>query len=369
MESQTQKAVRNKDKIMTKSGRIGYLDMAKGIGMLLVVIGHAEYVSAPIRQYIVSFHMPLFFLISGMLIWYKDEEHREWPELISKKICGLMVPYAIFSLLYFVIESSRLLIKGLEGWGNIFRSLYQSVVLQGVSALWFLPALFLGELIFIWIRKNSNHTQTLWCLAALFISIYFINIDVQAFFLARSDKLVLSLLYDIISMLIRSFFCAGLVGLGYYAGSILLKRQFPIVAEAAVGVVLMIVVGFVAGLNSGTDLRGMNLGNLGWFLLCGVTGALGVIILCRVLSELPLKPLHRLFAYFGRNSLLIMATHIDFRILYVSIKVAEVINAVINNNVIFCILIVLFVFLAEIVVIEFVNRVLPMIFKKRVKSS
>ena len=44
------------------------LDIAKGIGILLVVLGHCAQVVAPIKQWIYSFHVPLFFLIAGM-VW------------------------------------------------------------------------------------------------------------------------------------------------------------------------------------------------------------------------------------------------------------------------------------------------------------
>lgn len=354
---------------MTEGKRINYLDMARGIGILLVVIGHIDYVSGSVRQYITSFHMTLFFVISGMLIWYKQEEQQNGSELLLKKIKGIMLPYAFFSLAYFVIEASRLLIKGMDGWGTVFRQLYQSLCWQGVSVLWFLPALFIGELGFIWIRKNSSHIQTLFCLPSLFMTAYYINVDAQNFFAQYSDRLLLSMLYDIVSMLLRSLFCVGLVGFGYYLGMLLLTRRLPVVVEAIASMAMFMVVAIVVKFNGYVDLRGMNLGNFGLFLLEGAAGALGVVLLCRVLARLPLKPIRYAFEYLGRNSLLIFATHIEFRIMYIGIKVATVINTSINNNVIFCIMIALVVFIIEILIIEFVNRFLPYIVKRIVKNS
>ena len=45
--------------------RLNYLDYAKGIGILLVVLGHIYNNS--VKLWIYSFHMPLFFIISGYL--------------------------------------------------------------------------------------------------------------------------------------------------------------------------------------------------------------------------------------------------------------------------------------------------------------
>lgn len=48
--------------------RIGYIDIAKGIGILLVYIGHCDLdYKSNLFLWIYSFHMPLFFFISGSL--------------------------------------------------------------------------------------------------------------------------------------------------------------------------------------------------------------------------------------------------------------------------------------------------------------
>ena len=46
--------------------RIQYIDIAKGIGILLVVIGHCINSLSFLGKWIWSFHMPLFFVISGL---------------------------------------------------------------------------------------------------------------------------------------------------------------------------------------------------------------------------------------------------------------------------------------------------------------
>lgn len=51
---------------MTESNRIEEVDISKGIGMVLVITGHL-CVGAPLRNFIYSFHMPLFFVLSGFV--------------------------------------------------------------------------------------------------------------------------------------------------------------------------------------------------------------------------------------------------------------------------------------------------------------
>lgn len=86
-----------------KKERLTYLDVAKGIGILLVVIGHVYAFNRQIvdRFFVIwlySFHMPLFFIISGMLIAYKDEKDI-W-KFVKKRIKGILIPYVFFSIFF-----------------------------------------------------------------------------------------------------------------------------------------------------------------------------------------------------------------------------------------------------------------------------
>lgn len=48
---------------MTNKSHLDFLDLAKGIGILLVVLGHGMF---PNHFFIDSFHMPLFFILAGI---------------------------------------------------------------------------------------------------------------------------------------------------------------------------------------------------------------------------------------------------------------------------------------------------------------
>lgn len=68
--------------------RIAWIDIVRGIGIFLVIMGHT-YRSNQVLNWIVSFHMPLFFILSG---WLRDCNRKafEWKTFILKKIqaCG-----------------------------------------------------------------------------------------------------------------------------------------------------------------------------------------------------------------------------------------------------------------------------------------
>ncbi len=83
------------------------LDIAKGIGILLVVLGHCLQVRAPMQQWIYSFHVPLFFVIAGM-VWDR-ESHEESGffngAFLRKKALRLLVPGFLWGIAYMVARA------------------------------------------------------------------------------------------------------------------------------------------------------------------------------------------------------------------------------------------------------------------------
>ena len=47
-----------------------YIDIAKGIGIYFIVLGHSVGNSHFLHPYLYSFHVPLFFILSGMVFRY-----------------------------------------------------------------------------------------------------------------------------------------------------------------------------------------------------------------------------------------------------------------------------------------------------------
>ena len=70
-----------------EQSRAEHLDIAKGIGITLVIFGHLSQSSEMLRILVYSFHMPLFFLISG----YLNKENRTLKKL-KKDAVSLIRP-------------------------------------------------------------------------------------------------------------------------------------------------------------------------------------------------------------------------------------------------------------------------------------
>lgn len=77
------------NKETSASGRMEFLDFWRGLAMLLVLLQHAN---APGGGWILSFHMPLFFLLSGYLASFREQKATFWT-YIKPKFFRLLLPY------------------------------------------------------------------------------------------------------------------------------------------------------------------------------------------------------------------------------------------------------------------------------------
>lgn len=353
--------------IVTK--RIAYLDMARGIGMILVVLGHIEYLGADWLGFVTAFHMPLFFLVSGILIRKKNEEEKPLGSLVATKLYRIMLPYAIFSILSFVIESGRILIKGLDEWNVVLRQLFQSCCLQGVSTLWFLPALLMGEILFIGIRKKTSLWGTIFCVLLIVTGAVILNDYEQTFARIHAVRRTYRLLHDICSMFIRNLFCVGFLAAGYFADILFFNKESNGLADICLTVVFGVIAIISIQMNGLVDLRSMRFSSAPLYVLVAVTGSMTVLFLCRCLAGLPNNVLQRIMEYYGRNSLVIMVTHMDFRVMYIAIRLLLLFTLEPIYSILFCLLIVAIVFVMEIPIIWVVNRYFPFAVGCSSKSS
>tara|TARA_B100000941_G_C28490866_1_gene547866 strand:- start:560 stop:1576 length:1017 start_codon:yes stop_codon:yes gene_type:complete len=126
------------------------VDYAKAIGIILVVYGHVIRgifkAGLPIDtdfyrlsdSIVYSFHMPLFFALSG-LFFYKSLSKRGVAGLIGSKIDTVIYPYLIWSIIQGVIEAS---LSSYTNGNVTYREVF-SLLWQPRAQFWFLYALFI----------------------------------------------------------------------------------------------------------------------------------------------------------------------------------------------------------------------------------
>lgn len=80
-----------KNTVSEKSSRIQWVDIAKGLGIFFVFLGHTTFQDEPWRVWIYAFHMPLFFFLSG--ITYNEEKYQQIKDLLLSKFKSIFIPY------------------------------------------------------------------------------------------------------------------------------------------------------------------------------------------------------------------------------------------------------------------------------------
>jgi fucose 4-O-acetylase-like acetyltransferase len=119
--------------------RIVTLDVAKGIGIVLVVLGHNPVFrenAKPLYEAVYLFHMPLFFFLSGMTFRFAPAE-----EALRKRARSLLVPYFVMGAIAVALAlQADGMLAALTSLGGI---LYGTGHTLRFVPLWFLPCLFL----------------------------------------------------------------------------------------------------------------------------------------------------------------------------------------------------------------------------------
>ena len=128
------------------------------LGIIFVVAGHLGYgvfdLGGVFPYY--SFHVYIFLFVSGY--FYKDEAEKNIGGYIWKKCRMLLVPYFLWNLFYGVLAQVLHGIGLSLGEVLSFRTLFLSPFIDGHQFLynfsaWFVPALFLVEIINVLMRK------------------------------------------------------------------------------------------------------------------------------------------------------------------------------------------------------------------------
>ncbi len=157
-----------------------WIHIGKGIGIALVVVGHFFPSTYPIywaelRKVIYSFHMPLFFVISGYLYRYG---YYPYAKLINSKFKRLAFPFLSTAIIFLIIKFFAGQFVNLQYPVNTV-SIYNLIVdpvNSYMPLLWFVHALFLIFLVYPLIRLFLNSTFTLIFLIAvnIFIGSHFL---------------------------------------------------------------------------------------------------------------------------------------------------------------------------------------------------
>ena len=156
--------------------RVEWVDTLKFIGILSVILGHINF---PLNGFIYTWHMPLFFMVSGFFI--KFETH--FKDFVVKNFKRLMIPYFMFSIVGLFIEILKryLLHREALDYTHEIKGTFIDMDFAGLCntyafVLWFLPALFFSR-VFLYLIKNKIPSLLLQSLVVVFLFMASFYID------------------------------------------------------------------------------------------------------------------------------------------------------------------------------------------------
>ena len=291
--------------LQNPAGRDRAIDVAKGLGMLLVMFAHTNY-GEPLLTIIYSFHMPLFFILSGML--FSDRRYPTFRSFFIRRLKTLMVPFFIYAGITLLF--SCLAVWQRDGLNSAYpitmlKMLVKTFAARGArdfdfnAPIWFVPCLFLTECLYYFVNKIKKTPLFIAAVTAVFAGGW-----------ALCYTLVGGRYYiwDFpTAMFAISFFAIGHRVLGPARKALLdrnfKKWQFAMVAVAALAATVPL-----ALWNGKISLSSNNVGQFGGLLL--LTGVLGTVFILAVSQLFTAKGIE----YIGRYSFDFMAIHVMVRI-------------------------------------------------------
>ena len=349
-------------KANSSSGRNVSIDFAKGIGMILVVYAHLVFFE-PVLTIIYSFHMPLFFIISGIL--FNEKKYSSFSVLIKHKAKGLLLPFLVFVCVSFCLSfimslvtnglSSELLIDYFLAFLKLlFANNSKPFSIIHNQPLWFLPCLFLVECIYYFLCKIKNKIVFWGAVATAYIVGWLLSNTAVRMFLPWN-------------------LCTALMTVSFYAlGHCLFKRFFfnqsSEYFSKRITYIIISIMSFAIcipiSLLNGKISLGHNVVNNG--ILLFFTGVLGSVSLLSLSVFIKKSP--PLITYIGRNSFNIMGIHMLIVALlhFLLQKFFSIPNSTFEKNALLAVSFFLIILLISLLFVFLINKI-KLVFQRNKK--
>ena len=271
-----------------------WIDIARGIGIVAVLFGHLRL--PYVVTWIYTFHMPLFFFLSGCVHRQTDS----FKEFLHKKVKSVFIPYWVLGSVIWLFYATLNLFErtGKSLYGSDLEMLKNFIVQRGYWTIWFLACLFVCQIIFYLIVKvTKNRRVPLTMLSLLICTV--------AFIYARQAEQVLPWNIDV-ACVAQFFFCCGYIFTRSTKAQAFLLGQKDIIwlFWCVFLFVVNVSTGYLCIKTSGHSLD-MSIGMYGNELLTVVSALAGTMFVILLASKLSWRPL----VYLGQNTMILFAWH------------------------------------------------------------
>lgn len=280
--------------------RYRYLDIARGIGILLVIISHAHGLSS----YLINYYIPIFFVISG----FTYHSGRSYLENIVKKAKRLLIPYFVYS--FVLLGVYMLLGRSMEETRfSLFGIFYSRFCLYDMSthtdnvflftiangAMWYLTAFFVTSLVFHLVADFAlKSKKNLILVLAALLAVTMALAELPVLLPWSLDIACVGTIFMLVGKLLAQS--------GFYEGTPKIWRV------ACVFAAYMLMSYANPGINMSVREYGVyERWSVPAFILIGISGSMLCIWAAQLLAR---THLGRAVEYIGKNTIILMAFHI-----------------------------------------------------------
>ncbi|MBD5232775.1 MAG: acyltransferase family protein [Bacteroidales bacterium] len=276
---------KTKPKLANGKPRIEFIDLAKGVCIILVVVFHAGFAhKVPAMN---AMRMPLYFILSGL--FFKD--YGGLVQLLHKKCNKILVPFFFFTFLY--------LIPG------VFK--YSPALVMSV----FIDPIYAPQVV----------NYPIWFLLCLFI-VNMIYFSVQKYFHSWASRSTVVLLFGIAGYLLGTnhiyipfFLGTAFSALPYFYIGVILKKSPILYSGPAskslnyiyIAILLLAIASVIYCCYAGTPLLTFRSnaykGNIWSIYIVSISLVLGLLLICKQIKWLPIV------SYLGRYSIIVLGLH------------------------------------------------------------
>lgn len=274
--------------------RINWIDHAKFFSIFLVILGHSQVPESAVI-FIYSFHMPLFFFISGFL--FDPSKFTSPGHFIKRRTKQLIVPYFLFNIITYLFW----LFVGRKFGNDVGADICVLTPVIGMfygtdtgnylihcGSLWFLPCLFLVEIMYYFVQQHLNK----WLMVIIFGTLGYINFKIKHVMLPWS--------FDV-ALIAMVFYIMGNIWKDKRSGRI--KPLFSGLTALLTFFALL----FLSALNGRSDMSSNTYNNYFLFILIALVG-IGFLVSLSILIESVIGKINWV-EFFARNTIILLAFH------------------------------------------------------------
>lgn len=331
-----------KESFSTDEKRIKWVDIFKGILIILVILSHQHEIPDIYLTFFTPFFLTGFFFASGYL--YKDKSIKDF---LKKRVFNLLIPWLLLSVLELLLNKG-VMISIFQDISNLKNQMFR--ILTG-NSLWFFPCLFVVEFYFLILKKTVKNEKLLYPIVLLIsiIGLWIMTPGTKRFF--HFDVALFMLLFYM---------------LGYSMKENEQKIKKTVLASNIILFILAIIYLLIRlydfiFLKSYINLVNSELGNIPVYIISAIIGIYIVYILSNKIKK------NVFLSFLGENTLLYYSLH--FKTFVIVDKFLLKLNI---SNFIYCFINATITIIILIIPIILINKYIPILsgrYKPKIKNN